>query len=242
MQKDINIAGVPAYHTYPEDGEKHPGLILIEEIWGVNAHIRSVADRFATAGFSVVAPELLPKGLLEALTPELHEDLFDPEKRAAAQPILREAMQPMEQPEYATTTIGTLKACVDYLLADSGVNGAVAVLGFCFGGSYSFHLAAHDDRIRAAVPLYGHEPAEDEIPKISCPILAFYGSEDAGVMTGLPKLKEDMAKNGKQFEAIVYEGAGHAFFNDTNARMYKPEFAKDAWEKALAFLQEHTAV
>src|SRR5665213_3983792 len=98
MQKDVTIANTPAYHSYPDDGQKHPGLILIEEIWGVNAHIKSVADRFAEAGYSVLSPEILPQGILEMLTPQIQKDLFDPEKRNEVQPKLREAMGPIMQP------------------------------------------------------------------------------------------------------------------------------------------------
>jgi carboxymethylenebutenolidase len=241
MNKNITIGSAPAYHTYPEDGQKHPGLIVLEEIWGVNDHMRSVADRFAAEGFSVLSPELLPAGLLETMTPEIQKDLFDPEKRNEIQPVLRAAMQPIHQPEYAADTIATLKACVDYLLADDGVDGTVAVLGFCFGGSYSFHLAAHDARIRAAVPFYGQPPSEEELPSIACPVLAFYGDQDAALMETLPKLKEDMQANGKDFEAVVYPNVGHAFFNDTNAHAYDAACAQDAWEKTLAFLSRNTA-
>jgi carboxymethylenebutenolidase len=237
MNKNIKIGDVPVYHTYPDDGQKHPGLIVIEEIWGVNDHVRSVADRFAAEGFSVLSPELLPAGLLEMLTPELQKDLFNAEKRHEAQPKLREAMQPIQQPEYASGTVATLKACVDYLLADEHVNGEVSVLGFCFGGSYSFHLAANDDRIKVAIPFYGQAPSEEEIPNIKCPVLAFYGDQDANLMESLPKLKENMEKNGKDFEAVVYPNVGHAFFNDTNAHAYDATSAKDAWDKTLAFLK-----
>lgn len=243
MHKDITINGVPAYHTYPDGGQdgakKHPGLIVIEEIWGVTDHIKSVADRFAAEGYSVVSPELLPKGLLEILTPQLQKDMFDPEKRDAVQPKLREMMQPIHQPEYAQGAIATLKACVDYLMADKGVDASrgIAVVGFCFGGTYSFHLAANDSRIRAAVPFYGQAPASEEILNIKCPILAFYGDQDAHLMETLPALKENMTKNGKTFEVVVYPGAGHAFFNDTNPRMYRADAAADAWKRALEFLR-----
>ncbi|HEY5221406.1 MAG TPA: dienelactone hydrolase family protein [Candidatus Paceibacterota bacterium] len=237
MKKDLTINNVPVYYSYPDDGKKHPGLILIEEIWGVDDHIKSVADRFAAEGYSVLSPELLPEGLLAMLTPQLQKDLFDPEKRNETQPKLRAAMEPMSQPEYASGALATLKACVDYLLADSHVDGNIGVLGFCFGGTYSFHLAAHDPRVKAAVPFYGHPPTDAEIPNIACPILAFYGDQDANLMQSLPAFKENMEKAGKSFEAVVYPGAGHAFFNDTNARAYNREAALDAWGKALAFLK-----
>jgi carboxymethylenebutenolidase len=237
MNKSITINNVPAYHSYPDDGKKHPGLVLIEEVWGVNDYIKSVANRFAAEGYSVLSPELLPEGLLAMLTPQLQKDLFDPEKRNEVQPKLRAAMQPIMQPEYATGALKTLKACVDYLLADENVNGTVGVLGFCFGGTYSFHLAAHDPRVKVAVPFYGQPPAEGEIPNITCPILAFYGDQDTNLMQSLPAFKENMAKAGKSFEPVVYPGVGHAFFNDTNARAYNREAADDAWKKATAFLK-----
>lgn len=237
MKKSITINNVPVYHSFPDDGKKHPGLVLIEEIWGVSDHIKSVADRFAAEGYSVLSPELLPEGLLAILTPQLQQDLFDPEKRNEVQPKIRAAMQPTMQPEYAAATLATLTACVDYLLADEYVDGAVGVLGFCFGGTYSFHLAAHDPRVKVAVPFYGQPPAEGEIPNITCPILAFYGDQDANLMRSLPALKENMKKAGKSFEPVVYPGVGHAFFNDTNSRAYNKEAASDAWQKALAFLK-----
>jgi carboxymethylenebutenolidase len=239
MNKNITIEGSATYHTYPDEKGNHPGLIVLEEIWGVNAHVKSVADRFAKAGYSVLSPELLPEGLLAIATPQLQKDMFDPEKRDAAQPKIREAMGPMSQPEFAQKTIKILKACVDYLLADKGVNGNIAVLGFCFGGTYAFHLAAHDERIKAAVPFYGQAPSEEEIKSINSPILAFYGDQDTRLMEALPKVKEEMQRLGKDFEAVVYPNVGHAFFNDTNARQYNAEAATDAWNKTLAFLKKN---
>ena len=94
MKKDINIQNTYVYQTYPDDKLQHPGLILIEEIWGVNDHLKEVADRFVKEGFNILVPELLPKGLLELLVPKFQEDIFDPEKRDEVQPKLRAAMQP----------------------------------------------------------------------------------------------------------------------------------------------------
>lgn len=238
MHKNITIGSTTAYHSFPDDGEQHPGLVLIEEIWGVTDHLRSVADRFVAAGYSVLAPELLPEGMLAQMTPQMPLDLFNPETRNEVQPKLREAMSPVMQPEFAEGAIAALKEAVDYLMADEGVNGNVAVLGFCFGGTYAFHLAAHDDRLRAAVPFYGHPPREDEIPNISCPILAFYGDQDQALMDTLPQLTERMTAAGKEFIPVVYPNVGHAFFNDTNPFAYDAAAAADAWEQALSFLAE----
>jgi carboxymethylenebutenolidase len=238
MKEDLNISGTAAYYSGPDAGV-HPGLVLIEEIWGLTDHIKDVSDRYAAEGFNVLAPEILPGELLQILTPELIKDLNDPQKRSEAQPKLRAAMAPVNQPEYAKGAIATLRKCVDYLLADARVNGKVAVLGFCFGGTYSFHLAGNDDRIAAAVPFYGQPPSEEEIERIKCPVLALYGDQDENLMQSLPALKESMQKHGVDFEAVVYPGAMHAFFNDTGYR-YNAEAAKDAWKRSLAFLREYT--
>lgn len=246
MNKTISLSHggeeYAAYVTMPEGSEKRPGLILIEEIWGVNDHIKSVCDRYAAEGFVVISPELLPPGALAILTPEMNAALFDPEKRNEVQPKLREAMQPTMQPEYGKAAIAKLKACVDYVLAEEHSSGKVGVLGFCFGGTYSFQLVIHDFRIKAAVPFYGHPPKDEEsVRSITCPILNFNGAKDAGVMAEIPAFEAAMKKYGKEYTQVVYPDAGHAFFNDTNVRAYDPAAAKDAWEKSLAFLKKNLA-
>jgi len=231
-----------AYLSVPEEGKKHPGLIIIEEIWGVNDHIKSVCDRYAAEGFAVISPELLPEGLLEKMTPEMNSKLFDPQTRHEVQPLLREAMAPMQQPEFSRNTVEKLKACVDYLLAEGDCNGKVGVLGFCFGGSYAFQLAANDSRLKAAVPFYGRVQQPEEVAAgISCPVLNFDGARDEGVMAQAPALETAMKEREKEYTHIVYPDAGHAFFNDTNARAYNPAAADDAWERSLAFLKKHLA-
>src|ERR1700727_2933253 len=131
MNADITIEtehGVCAAHlALPEGTGKYPCLILIEEIWGVDAHMKDVAQRFAKEGFIVLAPELLPEETLAVVLgdPQLKIDLFTPEKREKMQPILRDAMAPMSQPEFAKETIDKLRACVDYLVSHSQSNGKV---------------------------------------------------------------------------------------------------------------------
>ena len=207
----------------------------------MNDHIKSVADRFAAEGYNVVAPELLPEGVLGTLTPQVQRDLFTPEKRNEIQPMVRAITQPLYQPVFAAAALKTLSACVDLLLEEKTSSGKIGVVGFCFGGTYAFHLAAHDSRIAAVVPFYGQRPTAEELRGINCPVLAFYGDKDARLMETLPSLKEETLRERKEFEAVVYPGAGHAFFNDTNARAYNAEAAGDAWGKTLAFLKTHLA-
>ncbi len=239
MNGDIVIGDIHAYRASAGDGGPHPGLILIHEIWGLVDHIRNVANRFAAAGYTVVAPNLFHGTTFDTTgAKELAAELFNPATRDAAQAKMRALTAPIRMPEFAAVATAKLKRCVDYMLKDEPVGGQVAVVGFCFGGTYSFHLAANDRRIKAAVPFYGQPPGQDEIARLQCPVLAFYGDQDAGLMETLPQLKDDMKTAGKRFDAVVYEGAGHAFFNDENARMYRPRAAADSWEGTLAFLDD----
>lgn len=244
MNADISIEtehGTCAAHlALPEASGKYPCLVLIEEIWGVDAHIKDVAGRFAREGFIVLAPELLPEGTLEIMTPKMKVDMFDPEKREKMQPILRDAMTPIQQPEFAKETIAKLRACVDYLIAHAQSNGKVGSLGFCFGGTYSLQLAINDPRLDACVVFYGQVPDPlDQVAVIACPVLDFAGEKDERVMAKIHDLEAAMKEHDQEFELVVYPNVGHAFFNDTNARTYDAKTAADAWDRSLSFLHKH---
>ena len=152
------------------------------------------------------------------------------------QPVMREKMAPMQAPEYASWALQALRHTVDYVAGQPGVADRVGVVGYCFGGSYSFALAAAADRILVAVPFYGSPPQQTEIAGIHCPVLAFYGDQDQRLMDSLPAVTEAMTAAGVDFTAKVYPGVGHAFFNDTNPHSYDATAAKDAWQRTLAAL------
>ena len=233
----IDLDGLPAYRAAPA-GAPRGGIILIHEIWGLVPHITGVADRFASEGYVVLAPDLLSGvGVTPKLGAELHTLMADPDeaRRTAAQPLFREAMAPIRAPGFAAPAIVQLRKAVDALAAEPGVDGRIAVVGFCFGGTYSFALAAADDRVRAAVPYYGTAPAPDRIADIACPVLAIYGAHDPALMDALPGVRAEMAAAGVDFTDHVYPDAAHAFFNDTGSR-YRPDDAADAWARTLAFL------
>jgi carboxymethylenebutenolidase len=235
---DVVSGSIPAYRSEPA-GPPKAGLVVIHEIWGLVDHIRDVADRCAAEGYLVIAPDLL-SGV--GVVPELGRELqrlassSDEAERTAAQPLMREKLAPARSPEYAEWAVATLKRVVDYLAAQPGVEGRIAVVGFCFGGSYSFALAAADTRIRASVPFYGQPPENSEIANIACPILAFYGDQDERLMETLPEVTAAMADAAVAFTPHVYAGARHAFFNDTNPATYNAEAAADSWQRTLAFL------
>ncbi|MHA7178927.1 dienelactone hydrolase family protein [Arthrobacter sp. MDB2-24] len=227
------------------DGPVKGGLILIHEVWGLVAHTRDVADRFAREGYVVVAPDLLSdQGITEENTAGIGEAIAGPdaEARNRAQPKLRALLAPLQNPEFAALTTGRVQSCFDFLYDDEEVRGRVGITGFCFGGTYSFSFAVHEPRLLACVPFYGHATfSGEELARITSPVLAFYGQDDHALTTGLPDLDAAMTEAGVDFTAKVYPGAGHAFFNDSNRFAYRPEAAADAWDLTLSFLARNVA-
>jgi len=228
-------------HVARPAGEARGGLVVIHEIWGLTDHIRAVADRFAGEGYVVIAPDILSHA---GVAPAMGQELFalmnstDEAARTAAQPRMREALAGGRAPEYAGWAVGALTAAIDWLDEQPGVDGRVGTVGFCFGGTYAFLLAAADDRVRAAVPFYGTAPDESRIPSIQGAVLALYGGKDAALMDALPTVRRDMTAAGVDFTAVVYDRAEHAFFNDTGLR-YDADAAADAWDRTNAFLALH---
>lgn len=237
----IDIDDVHVWRAAPE-GETRGGVIVIHEIWGLVDHARDVADRFAAQGYVAYAPDLLSDA---GTTPEIGEELQsimgDPDeaRRVAAQPRLRAAFAPVSSPEFGARSVSRLVAVLDALAREPGVDGRLGVVGFCFGGTYAFALAAADSRVRASVPFYGSPPSADEMRAIACPVLAIYGEDDPNLIEGLPAVREQMAQAEVDFTAKVYENAGHAFFNDQNPRQHSPQAAADAWRLTLEFLERH---
>ena len=229
-----------AYRADPP-GEVRGGIVVIQEIWGLADHIKDVTDRFAEQGYLAIAPDLLGH---VGLTPDVGAELqqlmsADEATRTAAQPRMREAMGGARSPEFAAWAVPALRAVVDLLLERDEVDGSVGVVGFCFGGSYSFALALDEPRLRAAIAFYGSFPETGDPAAIACPVLAFYGEEDHGITDGVPELEQRLADAGVDFTARVYHRVGHAFFNDTSPSRYNAEAAGDAWQRSLDFLGRH---
>lgn len=234
-QAGLHIA---AYRAEPE-GQCKGGIVLIHEVWGLTDHIKSVADRLAREGYLVLAPALLTGTDIERhMTPDMPKDLFNPETRNEVQPKVRALTAPLQTPEFARTTVAKLKACFDCLYEEAACGRKVAVMGFCFGGTYSFSLAVAEPRLLAAVPFYGHadQPAE-ELRSIVCPVLYFLGEHDGNLIAKLPALEERMHEAGVDVTVQVYENCGHAFFNDSNPYAYNKAAALDAWQRTLGFLE-----
>ncbi|WP_251857895.1 dienelactone hydrolase family protein [Herbiconiux sp. L3-i23] len=240
IEIDTTGGRIAAYRADPA-GIPRGGIVLISEIWGLVEHIADVADRFAAEGYLVVAPDILSNA---GVTPEIGAELTaalssdDDAVRAEAQPRLRDAFSATSSPEYAEWAVDVLQQVADYLNAQFDDEGDLAVVGFCFGGTYAWALASRDSRIRLAVPFYGIAPTHANLADIHAPVLAFYGEGDERVTSTVPELAASLASTGVDFTSVVYPGVGHAFFNDTNSFTYDADAANDAWAKTLIALGE----
>ncbi len=229
---------IPAYIAGKEN--THAGVILIHEVWGLNQNIRSLTDRLAAEGYLVLAPDLISHtGITEKMDQSILAEAANPATRDEAQKKMRAIMTPIRSEEFGSETVERLKICFTYLRQEYGLK-KIAVMGFCFGGTYSYSLAVNEPALAAALPFYGYAPEkEDELAKISCPVMAFYGEKDTALVQDLPRLQISMKKLNKDFRFKVYPNTGHAFMNDTNPTTYNEEAADDAWREALQFLKAH---
>jgi carboxymethylenebutenolidase len=206
-------------------------IIVIHEIWGLNAHIRDVARRFANQGFIALAPDLYTR----QGTPNL--DLGDREG-------LMKFLASLSDPQI----VGDLQAAIGYLNGQGIAK--VGSVGFCMGGLYSYLLACQSDKLGAAVDFYGRityaetsasKPVSplELAPQLKCPLLCNFGETDASIpQSDVAKLREALAGSTQPWKINVYPGAGHAFFNDTRPS-YNAAAAADAGTEMLRFFREH---
>lgn len=233
MAKMIDIEAVKPVSAYLAEpkGTAKAAILVVHEIWGLVDHVKDVADRFAEAGYIALAPELIDNAKFNSEEiANIQSSLFDPEKRNNVQTHLRELMAPVNEPDFADITIKRLSACFDYLYNLPAAYQKVAIIGFCFGGTYSFSLAVHEPRLLIALPFYGHSHhTVTELKQIKCPVRAYFGANDERLMAGLDDLTDRMKQAGVDFKAKVYQDTAHAFFNDSNPYAYNEPAAKDAW-------------
>jgi carboxymethylenebutenolidase len=212
---------IPAYISRPPKKKSAPAVLVIHEVFGLNDHIKNVADRVAAQGYVALAPNFFAR----ASEP--------PPKDASDMQALRRAASSVKQEDANRD----MQAALDFLKADKGVKKKFASIGFCMGGGYSYQLATHTKDLAGAVIFYGRTPV-DLVPQVSCPILAHFGGKDASLMQTEPAWEEAMRKAGKALDVKVYPEAGHGFFNDTRPTAYNAEAAADAWQRVLKFFRE----
>ena len=195
-----------------------PGIVVVHENRGLNPHIEDVCRRAALAGFIGLAPD--------ALTPLGGYPGTDDEGR--------ELQRQRERGEMLEDFI----AGYQYLKEHAQCTGRVGVVGFCFGGWISNMMAVRIPELGAAVPFYGGQPDADLVPQIQAPLLLHFAEQDRRVNAGWPAYEAALKEHNKEYTSYIYEGLQHGFHNDTTPR-FDPEGAKLAWERTVAFFNEH---
>jgi carboxymethylenebutenolidase len=209
---------VRACFARPKGDSKRPGVVVIHENRGLNAHIEDVTRRIALEGFLGLAPDALsPLGG----TPE------DSEKAPAL----------IEQLDREKTTKNYL-AAVKYLKSYPLSTGKVGVVGFCWGGAMANQVAVHSPDLAAAVPYYGAAPATEDVPKIKASWLLHYAGMDERINAGIPAFEAALKAASVDYKIYIYEGVQHAFNNDTNPARYNKEAAQLSWQRTIRFLKE----
>lgn len=209
------------YLAIPESGSG-PGVIVLQEWWGLVDHIKDVADRFAAAGYT-------------ALAPDLYHGVSTDQPDDAGKLMMALNIGETEK---------DLKGTVDYLLScDECSSSKVGTVGFCMGGQLSlFAGCANTDKIGACVMYYGiHPEVHPDLSALQAPFLGFFAEQDGFVTPEVAnQLDADLKAAGKQSEIHIY-AADHAFFNDTRTEVYNKQHADDTWSKTLALYEANLA-
>jgi carboxymethylenebutenolidase len=241
-----------------------PGVLVIQEVWGVDDHIEDVTDRIAAAGYIGVSPDVYSLGGAkrpDAIAPTRVRALMDffdtiptgawmdTEARNAAL-----AKLPKEESDALNETMTTLfgqfgnmeafiaegRATVQWLAAQEFCDGNVGAIGFCMGGGMAARLACDEPLLKGAVGFYGAAPTAEQIANLHCPVLCLHGELDERLVGTIPAFQKAADEAGKSYEAVVYPDAPHAFFNDTRSS-YRADAARPAWARTLSFLNQHVA-
>lgn len=202
----------------PKGDAKLPGVVVIHENRGLNAHIEDVNRRVALEGFLAIAPDALsPLGGTPA----------DPDQA-------RSLINKLDK----QSTLENYLAAVKYLQTHPKSTGKVGVIGFCWGGGMANQVAVSFPDLSAAVPFYGRQPSSEDVSKIKAPLLLHYAGLDERINKGIPAFEAALKAASVDYKLCLYEGAKHAFHNDTNAERYNREAAQLAWKRTISFLKE----
>ncbi|MGH8680203.1 MAG: dienelactone hydrolase family protein [Burkholderiales bacterium] len=209
---------IRAYLAVPKAGPpKRAGVIVIHENRGLTPYTQDLARRLAVAGFTGFAVDLLsPLGGTPA-----NED----EARAAIGKLER------------TDAVRNLVAAAAYLKSRPDATGAVGAVGMCWGGGMTNLLAAAAPDLAAAVPFYGPVPPAADVPMIKAKLQLHYAGNDARLNAGIPGYEAALKAARVPYEVFMYEGAEHAFHNDTGAARYNKAAADLAWSRTIAFFK-----
>jgi carboxymethylenebutenolidase len=217
----INGDGAYAYVAQPDDDAKHPGVVLIQEWWGIEPHIRELAQRLATEGFVVAVPDLY-------------------HGKIATEPDEAQKMM-MMMTKNVDRASNEIIGALEMLKAMPGVEPKKpGLIGFCVGGFLAYTVAARYNDLAVVVSFYGggYDPTPAEVAKVNAPLLAIYGRKDHSVPASqVEKIERLYKEAGKDITVKTYD-AGHAFINPDHGAGNEAA-AADAWPLAVNFLRDH---
>ncbi|MGE5740939.1 MAG: dienelactone hydrolase family protein [Candidatus Aminicenantes bacterium RBG_16_66_30] len=208
---------IRAYSARPKGAKKLAGVVIVHENRGLNPWVEDVTRRVALEGFHAIAPD--------ALSP------------LGGTPSNPDEARPLFQKLDGPANIKNFVAAVAYLKTGPQATGKVACTGFCWGGGVTNQVAVNAPDLAAAVPFYGMQPATADVPKIKAAMLIHYAGDDERIDAGIPAFEEALKKAGVAYTIHIYEGAKHAFMNDTGAN-YNKEAAELAWKRTVDFFKD----
>jgi len=218
----INYPGatgeVRAHFIRPRGDAKLPGVVVVHQNKGLEPYIEDVTRRVALEGFLAIGPDALsPLGG----TPK------DSDKAKSLQRKLD-----------SQSTVNNYIAAVEYLKTHPESTGKVGIIGFCWGGGVVNQVAVNYPDLSAAVPFYGTQPAPEDVPKIKASLLLHYAALDERINKGIPAFEAALKAASVDYKMYMYEGAKHAFHDDTRSARYNKEAAQLAWKRTISFLKE----
>jgi carboxymethylenebutenolidase len=220
MSDLIELGAVPCHLAQPDGKGPWPGVIVIQEWWGLSDHIINVADRFASIGYLAAAPDLY------------HGELAKLGDHEAAMKLAQ---------KYGPTSAADVQKVFDALKSHVDCTGKVGSNGFCFGGRMALALGISRP-VDAICTFYGGGMQQlfDQLGTLKAPVLGFFGDEDQSIPLGtIEEFDKRLDLIGVPHEVIVYPNSGHAFFRDTDPISYRPDAAKDAWGRVTKFFGKY---
>ena len=214
-----NGSTTPGFLARPDGDGPFPGVIVIQEWWGLNDNIKDIASRFAREGFAAFAPDL-------------YHGKTAPEPDAAQKLMMQLDMNRASR---------ELVRATEYLAEQRYVKGrGIGAIGFCMGGGLALTLACDTPHVHAVAPFYGVNPQPiDKVRALQGPVFAAYAEHDAWAGADVREaLEKALTGHAKKFEIKIYPGTEHAFFNDTRPDVFTPDAAADAWSRVLALFRE----
>src|SRR2546421_1310302 len=214
-----NGATTRGYLSIPEKGSG-PGVVVIQEWWGLVDHIKDVCDRFSREGYVALAPDLYHG-----------ETTKSPDEAGKLMMALR-----IDEAEK------DLRGAISYLLNHTATTGGrVGTIGFCMGGALSLYAASKNPQVGACVVFYGiHPNIKPDLENLEAPVLGIYAEKDSFVPPeAVRELEGKLKERGCEAEMHIYPDTDHAFFNDQRPDVYNARAAQDAWQRVLQFFAKH---